>query len=166
MGNAKPWIAMKLPELKQRTKRAWEAVNTWKGGVVIQPENFDKEMRSLGDRRRKDTWVKGLCKFKAMLAYKSCLDAWALLTITFNFRPDRWDYEYRHQILDEFLMYPDGLEIIKSGLEDLYSQDFSPKEREEANAFFRLLAEREGESRRIGFSIGSDRTLAGLGAAA
>ena len=150
MVSTTPLDAMKLPELKRRTRETWDTLNSWKDEGVLQPENFKSEVKSFGDRRRKDTWAKALCRFRAMLAYKSCLDSWALLTITFNFRPERWDYEYRHQILDDFLMYPDALEIIKGGLEDLYSQDFSNQSREEANGFFELVAEREGRNRRIG----------------
>jgi hypothetical protein len=160
---------MKLPELKKRVRSVWESLNTWKDGVVVQPENFDKEVKSFGDRRYKKTWIKALCRFEAMLSYKSCLDSWALITISFNFTPDRWDYEYRHQILDEFLMYPDGLEIIRDGLEQIFSaseSDFSPQEREDAHGFFRLLEERGGESGRVGLPDGFTRALAGAGTAA
>ena len=166
MGNAKPLDAMKLPELKRRTRRTWDTLNAWKDGVVLQPENFDKEVAAFGDRRRKDTWIKALCRFQAMLAYESCVDSWALLTITFNFSPDRWDYEYRHQILDEFLMYPKALEIIKTGLESLFSDDFSSQDREEANGFLELVAEREGTNRGLGNADGLVGAIPGIGSAA
>ncbi|MEO0706806.1 MAG: hypothetical protein AAF050_14220 [Cyanobacteria bacterium J06649_5] len=166
MDKIKPLDAMKLLELKTRARDTWNTLNSWKGDGVLQPENFKCEVASFGDRRRRDTWIKALCRFRAMLAYKSCLDSWALLTITFNFRPDRWDYEYRHQILDEFLMYPDALEIIKGGLEDLYSKDFSNQEREEANGFFELVAEREGRTRRFGNADGFAGAIPGVSAAA
>ncbi len=45
MSRASPTM-MKLPELKRRTRQVWEALNTWKDGVVLQPENFDKEVKS------------------------------------------------------------------------------------------------------------------------
>lgn len=157
---------MKLPELKRRVRRSWESLNTWKGSVVAQPGDFEKEIKRFGDRRYKKTWVQALCRFEAMLSYKSCLDSWALLTISFNFTPDRWDYEYRHQILEEFLAYPDGLEIIRDGLEHLFSADFTPREREEANGFFRLVEEREGERGRIGLPVGHVGTITGTSTAA
>ncbi|NET31357.1 MAG: hypothetical protein F6K19_05065 [Cyanothece sp. SIO1E1] len=37
-----------------------------------------------------------------------------------NYTPDKWDYELRHQIFEAFLTNPDGLELIKTGLEQLY----------------------------------------------
>lgn len=156
---------MKLPELKKRVRRTWNILNEW-NGVVLLPEQFDQEMKTFGDRRYKKTWVKALCKFKAMLAIEGCLDSWMLLTSTFDFRPERWDYEYRHQIFEEFLMYPDALELIKSGLEDLFDKDFDIKEREKADDFFGLLEEREEEAGALGFSARLAGQLEGAIAAA
>ena len=141
---------MKLPEIKKKVRNIWNTLNEW-DGVVLQPEQFDREMRTFGDRRYKETWVKALCKFKAMLAIEGCLDSWMLLTSTFDFQPDHWDYEYRHRIFDEFLMYPEAVEIIKTGLEDIFNKDFDVQEREKADGFFKLLGEREGAARTIGF---------------
>lgn len=134
---------MKLPELKEKVYQAWKRLNTWKGGVVMQPENFKPEVKTFGDLRRKDTWVKALARFEATNAYQSCLDAWSLILHSFNFAPDRWDYEYRHAIFAEFLLYPDALDLIKLGLEQLYSIDFTQREREEAHGFFELVAEQQ-----------------------
>ncbi len=156
---------MKLPELKKKVRYIWDSLNKWHG-VVLQPENFDKEMKTFGDRRYKETWVKALCKFKAMLAIEGCLDSWMLLTSTFDFQPDHWDYEYRHRIFDEFLMYPEALEIIKTGLEDIFHKDFDVQEREKADGFFRLLEEREGSAGTLGFSARFAGQFAGATAAA
>ena len=150
MGSTTASITMKLPEVKEKVRYIWELLNQW-NGVVLLPEKFDQEMKTFGDRRYKKTWVKALCKFKAMLAIEGCLDSWRLLTSTFDFRPERWDYEYRHQIFDEFLMYPEAVEIIKTGLEDIFHKDFDIQQREKADGFFRLLEEREGSPRTIGF---------------
>ena len=165
MDRAPPMI-MKLPEIKRRTRKVWDSLNAWKDGVVLQPENFDKDVKSFGDRRYKKTWIQALCRFEAMLSYKSCLDAWALVAISLNFTPDRWDYEYRHQILDEFLMYPDGLELIREGLEQLFSSDFDSQERENVNGFFRLVEEREGRGRGISIPAGRAGAISGTRTAA
>ncbi|MEO0759710.1 MAG: hypothetical protein AAFY78_22875 [Cyanobacteria bacterium J06648_16] len=157
---------MKLPELKERTRYVWEILHSWKGEPVESTDQFVQEIRSFGDRRFKRTWIKALCRFKAMLAYESCLDAWALLAISFNFSPDRWDYELRHQILDEFLMYPDSLEIIKAGLEDLFSDDFTPQEREQINGFYSMVEERERVHRGLGLTARLAQSVAGISAAA
>mgnify|MGYP001794700515 CR=1 FL=1 len=165
MSNTTASITMKLPELKERVGYAWDILNKW-DGVVLQPENFAKEIKAFGDRRYKKTWVKALCKFEAMLAYAGCLDSWMLLTSTFAFRPERWDYEYRHQIFDEFLMYPEAVEIIKTGLEDIFHKDFDVQERDKADGFLRLLEEREGAAGTLGFSARSTEQFAGARTAA
>ncbi len=163
MSNTTASSMMKLPELKKRVKRTWDMLHT---GFAIQPGQFDQDVKAFGDRRFKKTWVAALCRFEAMFAIESCLDSWMLLTNTFAFRPERWDYEYRHQIFDEFLMYPEAVEAIKTGLEDLFSKDFSNQEREQADGFFRLLEERERSDRTIGFSARPIGELAEAGAAA
>lgn len=158
---------MKLPELKRRTRQVWEALNTWKDGVVLQPENFDKEVKSIGDRRYKQTWIKALARFKAAQLHRSCLDAWTLITISFNYHPDRWDYEYRYEIVDEFLLYPEGLELIRAGLEQIFAtDDFSKKEQDSTHGFLRFLEEREAQHRGVSIAAGPQRSIAGTHAAA
>jgi hypothetical protein len=165
MSRASP-LAMKLPELKKRVWQTWVILNSWKGELTSPPESYVSEIKSLGDRRFIATWIKALARLEAMFTYESCLDGWALIAISFNFTPSHSNYEYRHEILDEFLMYPDGLEMIRAGLEQLFSSDFSPQEREDANGFFKLLEERDGVPERISFAIGSERALAEASAAA
>jgi hypothetical protein len=160
---------MKLLELKQRVREVWESLNTWKDGVIMQPENFDKDVKSFGDRRYKKTWIQALARFKATKIHRSCLDAWTLITISFNYVPSRWDYEYRYEILDEFLRYPNGLELISIGLEQIFaSDDFSPQEQKETreNGFLKLVEEQTGDNRGICFSIESTRTIAATRTAA
>ena len=152
---------MKLPELKRRVRKSWESLNTWKDGVVIQPENFNKDMKSFGDRRYKRTWIKALARFEAMRSYETCLDSYMLIVSYLNFKPGEWDYEYRHEIVDEFLMYPDSLELIKQGLEQLFSSDFGPKEREEAHGFYSLVEERAEQPGRISLPVRFDRSITG-----
>jgi len=148
---------MKLLELKQKVYYAWERLNSFKG-ILAQPERFKVEMKEFGDLRRKDTWTKAIAQFEALNAYKSCLDAYVLILNDFNFTPERWDYEFRYQILDEFLMIPDGLELIRLGMEQLFSSTFTPQEREEAHGFFELVAEQQSTVR---LPIGHIRELSG-----
>jgi len=76
------------------------------------------------------------------MSYESCLDSTLLITTYLNFSPDEPVYEYRHDILEEFLKYPNGLDLIRQGLENLYARD-----REKAHGFFELVAEREALTR-------------------
>ena len=149
---------MKLPELKERVREVWDCLNDCRG-QVLQPENFGPEIRCFGDKRFKRTWIKALAYLESAFFYSSSLDASMLIFHGFNFTPDRWDYEYRHEILDAFLMYPDGLEIIKRGLDQLFSSDFTPEERTEANGFFELVEERGGEPGRDCLAVGLERRL-------
>ena len=133
---------MNLTELKEETRYAWEDLNN-DHGEILQPENFLPEIASYGDLDDKETWVKALANFEAIFYHRSCLDAWSLITNSFNFTPDRPDYEYRHEIFEAFLQFPDALDLIRLGLEQLYGPDFTPQEREQqSHAFFGLVKER------------------------
>ena len=158
MSRASPQATMKLPELKERVREVWDCLNDWRG-QVIQPENFGPEIRRFGDKRFKSTWIKALAYFESAFFYGANLDAYMLILNDFNFTPDRWDYEYRHEIFDAFLMYPNGLDLIKMGLEQLFSSDFTPEERAEANGFFGLVEERSGEPGRDCLPVGLERKL-------
>ena len=156
---------MKLPELKKRVWRVWTRLNSWKGELTSVPERYVEDVRRFGDRRYKQTWVKALARFEAIRTYETCLDGWALIAINFNFTPTHRNYEFRHEIIDEFLMYPDGLEMIRDGLEQLFSSDFSHQERENVHGFYSLVEERERQHRGIGISVGPVATIAGASAA-
>lgn len=152
---------MKLKELKQAAYQAWKKVSRY-NLAVVQPENFQQEVRSkFGDRRYKRTWVKALAYYRAQASYDSCLDAYMLILNAFNFTPERWDYEYRHEILDAFLMMPEGVELIRAGLEQLFSTDFTQSDREEANGFFAMVEERSVEGRGERFPVESNRRING-----
>lgn len=134
---------MKLPELKQRVYEAWEFLSGYRGCVVL-PENFRPEVRQeFGDLRYKETWLKALARFEALNAFHDCLDAHDLVLHTFNFTSDRWDYEFRHRIFDEFTMIPSALDLLKLGLEQLVSDH----DRRQAHGFFELVAEQQGRDR-------------------
>lgn len=141
---------MKLPKLKEKVYEAWEFLSGYRGCVVI-PENFKPEVRrEFGDLRRKETWVKALARYEALNAFHDCLDAHHLVLHTFNFTSDRWDYEFRHRIFDEFLMIPGALDLIKLGFEQLLSASFTDHDRKEAHGFFELVAEQQG---RVGLPV-------------
>ena len=160
---------MKMQALKQRVWKIWSKLNSFRGELVAVPQSYVAEIKSFGDRRYKKTWVKALARLQAIYLHRNCLDAWMLITENFNFTSDRWDYEFRYEILDEFLQYSDGLELIKTGLEQIFtSTDFTADEQQETsrNGFFELLAGREGQHPGLSLSVGSIRQLAGTNTAA
>lgn len=156
---------MKLLKLKDKVWKAWTLFNA-ASGVITQDATFAQDVKRFGDRRYKETWIKALAQFTAQASYESCLDAYMLVLDNFNFTADRWDYEYRHEILDAFLAYPDGLDLIRAGQEQLFSSEFAPQEREDADGFFELVEERSQQSRRDDLPIGLDRRLPILSPAA
>ena len=160
---------MKMKQLKKRVWKSWSKLNSFKGKLTGSLDDYVREVRLFGDRRYKKTWIAALARFEATLHYKGTLDPWTLIVHGFNFTQDRWDYEYRNEILDEFLMYEDGLDIIKAGLEQIFtSTDFTADEQQETsrNGFFELLAGREGQHPGLSLSVGSIRQLAGTNTAA
>lgn len=99
--------------------------------------------KQFGDRRYKVTWIKALAYYQAQRIYESCLDSTLLITHTLNFKESDRLYNYRELILDAFLQYEDGLDLIKQGLELLYNSDFAAQDSECAHGILRLLARRE-----------------------
>ena len=159
---------MELKALKDQVFYEWTRLHEFEKAIV-QPADFKLEVRKrFGDLRFKATWEKALCSFRALNLQFGYLDSYELLTIHLNFQPKDALYEYRYSILEEFLQLPDAVELLRSGLEQLFSADFTPQEREQASGFFRLV---EGESRHSGsldwgptFLAGRIRELAGTAA--
>ncbi|MBP0017995.1 MAG: hypothetical protein J7647_10610 [Cyanobacteria bacterium SBLK] len=152
---------MNFAELKKETYEMWECVSTFKGAVV-QPEYFKGEVKTFGDLRCKETWKKAYCSFYAKMIRSSILDAYNLILYQFNPSPDDWDYELRYRIFEEFLTFPDGLDFIKLGLEQLFSSDFTRQDREEARGFFLMVQEESARGGEFGGAIGSLREFAKL----
>lgn len=131
---------MKLSELKKAVYEHWE-LRCFANDAIVQPENFKPEIRQYGDLRRKSTWVKALCQFCALNHFECLLDAYELITVRFNFAPDDPRYPYRHQIFEAFLTIPGALDLLKTGLEQLFSSDCTTEEREAARGFFAMVEE-------------------------
>ncbi len=86
-------------------------------------------------------------RHEVLNACHDCLDAHSLVLHTLNFTEDRWDYEFRHRIFDEFLIIPDALDLLKLGLEQLMSESFSSSDRRGVNGCYQLVAEQQGRDR-------------------
>ncbi|MBP0016722.1 MAG: hypothetical protein J7647_04095 [Cyanobacteria bacterium SBLK] len=155
---------MNFAELKAETYHEWKCLSSYKG-AVIQPENFKSEVKAFGDLRCKETWKKAYCTFCAKNIRSSCLDAYNLILYQFNPSPDDWDYELRYRIFEEFLAFSNGLDLIKLGLEQLFSSDFTPQEREEAHGFFKLVQAESSRRGEFGESTRSLREFAKLAGA-
>ncbi|MCA1990890.1 MAG: hypothetical protein LDL41_02420 [Coleofasciculus sp. S288] len=139
---------MKLRELKQRVYEDWQR-RCWYNQAVIQPETFKPEIRQYGDLRHKATWVKAFARFRALNLWDGCLDAYTLITQHFNFVEERWDYEFRFQILEEFLSLPGALEALQTGWEQLFGSDLTtPQEKETAYGLLAMVSRQSEGTRR------------------
>ena len=138
---------MKLYELKPKVYDAWEFLSSYRGCVML-PEHFKADVRKeFGDLRYKETWIRALARYEALNAFHDCLDAHSLVLHALNFTKDRWDYEFRYRIFDEFLTIPGALDLLKLGLEQLMSDSFTPSDRRDADGFYQLVAEQRGRDR-------------------
>jgi len=150
----KTGAVMRISELKQQVYEEWHRRHWYNQAVctptvAVRDEVFKHEIRTYGDLRFKSTWIKVLARFSALNSYEACLDASNLILYDFNFTPDRWDYEFRHQVVEEFLMLTRSLDLIKLGLEQLFSDTFTQEERSQANGFLKLVQEHSRGTRGI-----------------
>ncbi|MEM1256394.1 MAG: hypothetical protein AAGI69_28495 [Cyanobacteria bacterium P01_H01_bin.21] len=137
---------MKMSQLKQHVLTQWKSLHSWCGELTSPLEQFDSDIRKqFGDRRYKTTWVRALAYYQAQRVYESCIDSTLLITHTLNFSPQDRLYEYRNEILDAFLQYENGLDLIKQGLENLYFNGFTAQDSESAYGILKLLEAREGQ---------------------
>jgi hypothetical protein len=143
---------VKLSELKQRVYSAWECLSDF-NDALIQQENFLQEVRAFGDLRRKLTWQKAYCSFWARNIFDSNSDNRSLITVFFNYTPAQWDWELRHEIIDQFLTISGGLDCIINGLEQIFNYPINKEEEETALGVLKLVQEQSGGSGRIAVGV-------------
>lgn len=136
---------MKLAELKQHVYNAWESLSRY-NGALVQPENFKPEVRAYGDLRYKVTWQKAYAAFVARNIFDANTDNRSLITEQFNYTPERWDWELRYQILEQFLAIPGGLDCIINGLEQIFGYPIDKEEQDIAYGVFALVREKSGRA--------------------
>lgn len=107
-----------IHQLKAKAKRLWELLN--KTERSIPGRSLNDDVRAMfGDLRRRDTWANAFAHFYAQITHNQCLDAWALITDGLNFGPHSEYQEFGDLIIDKFLAMPNGLSLLKMGLEQL-----------------------------------------------
>ncbi len=137
---------IKLAELKQQVYNAWESLSIY-NVALVQPENFKPDVRAYGDLRYKVTWQKAYAAFVARNIFDANTDNRSLITEQFNYTPERWDWELRYQILDQFLAISGGLDCIINGLKQIFDYPIDKEEQEIAYGVFALV---QHHSRRTG----------------
>lgn len=137
---------MKLSELKQEVYGCWECLSDF-NNALIQPENFKPEVRSFGDLRYKKTWQKAYAAFFAKLNWDSGITNHTAIVHVFNFTPERWDYNLREEIIEQYLSIPGALEFIIEGLEEIYRSN-NLEEHQCANVFLKVASQKSGGTSR------------------
>lgn len=148
---------MNIKQLKTYVYEAWVRLHTF-NGAVVQPENFKSEVRRYGDLRKKSTWKKAVAAFRAQNFFDSNLDNYNLIIWHLSFPNNEWDYEFRYQIMEEFLMLPGGLECVINGLEQIFQYN-NTEDKEKANELLKMVAEQSTGTGSI--ATGFIRQLAG-----
>ena len=149
---------MKLAELKQEVYECWTRLSTYRDALV-QPENFQSEVRNCGDLRYKKTWQKAYASFYAKIAWESGITEYTAIAHVFNFTSERWDYELRYEIIEQFFSIPGAWEFIVRGLEEIYYQG-NGEDQECANEFLALAEAKQGRGKN--FTARPVRRLSGV----
>ncbi|MEA5464912.1 hypothetical protein [Leptothoe sp. PORK10 BA2] len=135
---------MKIYELKKRVERLWTSLHSWKGELTSPPDEFGMDIKKqFGDRRYKKTWILALARYEAQKSYDTLLDSSLLITHYLNFKPTQPLYEYRFEILDAFLEYKNGLDLILQGIRTLFRDGCAHEEKESIDALLGLLETRK-----------------------
>lgn len=137
---------MKIYELKKSARQAWEKLHTWKDGVVLNPEAWETVTRKFGDRRYKTTWIAIYSRFIAEWIYEVCDNAYNMLCLLTHSSPD-----ITNAVLDQFLAFSDGAEILKDALEQVFASSQSGDDTPHVR-ILELLARRTGQRGALGFA--------------
>ena len=133
---------MNIHELRQETYRDFETLNFCQGTFWGAPLSFQvpKEERDrlcftnktfkdtirqeFGDLRRKETWRKAAIHYCALCAMKSTLEPYQL--VCFIALPEEISNPVRNEfgaeVIEKMLSYPDVLERVRAGLEQLFRE--------------------------------------------
>lgn len=136
---------MKLAQLKQEVYECWEDLSRFRN-ALIQPENFRAEMRTFGDLRYKRTWQKAYAAFYAKNAWDSGITPHTAVAYVFNFTPERWDYELRQEIIEQYISIPGALEFIIEGLEEIYRSE-EPQDWGCTDGILGMVRAKQGEAK-------------------
>ncbi|MBD2261248.1 hypothetical protein [Pseudanabaena sp. FACHB-2040] len=137
-----------LQDLKAEVIEAWGSFAEFQG-FLPQVDEMKKEIRrQFGDLRYRRIWEQAYSYYGAMF-WISCnaLEAYETFTRFFckEDAPD-WAIALMPDALDVFLAHSEGIQTIRSGLEQLlYYND--PKDWDQSEHFFNLIREKEGPVR-------------------
>lgn len=130
---------MQLEELKAHTYECWKDLSDF-NGALIQSENFETEVQQFGNLADSKTWQQAYAAFWARNIFDANSDNRTLITTFLNYTPDKWDYELRHQVLEQFLAIPGAMDCIQNGLEQILGNPIDTQEETIAHGVFELVS--------------------------
>lgn len=134
-------MVLPIPELKQEAYLQWETLLLERGAYNPYPLSFDlpeaeaerlpyinsafrSEMHRYGDLRRRATWEKAAIQLTAQGLAQGLLEAYQV--IGYMVSPDYMNcpirQQYGSQLLDAMFQFPEIVELIRQGLEQVYTQ--------------------------------------------
>lgn len=121
-----------------------ETYNSWKflgrlEAYFLQPRLFWTEIRRYGSLDDALTWQRAYASIRAGIAASAMWDNPTIIRELFC-RPDAgFLSEYNDLILQEYLKFPEAMDHIKAGLEELYFRSDSVEDHQAAVAFLKRL---------------------------
>ena len=112
---------IKLPQLKEMTREQWE-MSCIVDDVLVQWENFPRDIRLFGDRRYKATWAKAFAYYSAFCARVTLGFATPGLALEFLFKDYPDLKPFSKLILESLLESQDGIDFLRSGVSALHKQ--------------------------------------------
>lgn len=119
---------MKLKQLKEQVYSSWQYLHLVDGvyvdraGTPTTNAAFKAEIRTYGDLRKKVTWEKAFASLQAKFLYNTNGDSAQMVRLNFIKAPkEKGYYELLPQLVEQFMMMPDGLECLIDGVKELAS---------------------------------------------
>ena len=116
---------MRLIELKQKIYRGWRTLHQVNDAYCprsscIQDEAFNRETRSYGDLRFKQTWEQAYSVIKAKLLFDSNDDNQFLIEFHLIRAPQNEGWKYLvNQVVEQFIAIPEGFDCLLNGFEQI-----------------------------------------------
>lgn len=164
---------LKLKQLRHEAYSAWELLCSTKGVYLGAPESIDlpepeasrlpwtNEMfkadirKQYGDLRRRDTWEKAAIQFTAHQMVQSYMEPYEIVGYMAlpNYMKCPIRQSYGDRLIDAMLAFPDIVDVVRRGLEQLYYESENPGDRDIAQAFLtRCAARLRGEGASLSIS--------------
>lgn len=147
-------MTLSIPELKLEAYLQWETLLLEKGVYNPHPmsytlpesearqlpytsEVFRTEMRAFGDLRRRDTWEAAAIQLTAHGMAQGLLEAYQVIgfMVSPNYMNCSIRQHYGERLIEAMLQFPEVLELIRQGLEQVYHHKECVEERQLVEQF-------------------------------